>query len=238
MADRRMFSQKIIDSDAFLDMPLSTQALYFHLSMRADDEGFVNNPRKIQRMISATEDDLKVLITKNYIIPFESGIIVIKHWKVHNLIQSDRFHETVYTDEKALLEVGENKVYRLKDKPYTDCIQDGYETDTQVSIGKISIDKASLDKASLDKGNGNDSGRFQPPTLEEVISYCKERNNRVDPQRFMDFYTSKGWKVGNTQMTDWKAKVRDWETNGRNKAVGANGVKLSNEVDHTLDGIL
>ena len=233
MADRRMFSQKIIDSDAFLDMPLSTQALYFHLSMRADDEGFVNNPRKIQRMISATDDDLKVLITKNYVIPFESGIVVIRHWKLHNLIQSDRFHPTVYTDEKALLEVGENKLYRLKDKPYTDCIQTGNNSDTEVSIGKVSIDKV-----SLDNGNGNGSVRFQPPTLDEVTDYCIERGNCVDPQRFIDFYASKGWKIGNTQMVDWQAKVRDWETNGRNKAIGANGVKLSNEIDHTLDGII
>ena len=90
MAERRMFSKLIIDSDMFLDMPLSTQALYFHLSMRADDDGFVNNPKKIQRMIGCNDDDLKVLITKKFIIPFESGICVIKHWKIHNYIRNDR----------------------------------------------------------------------------------------------------------------------------------------------------
>ena len=94
MAERRMFSKSIIDSDVFLDMPLSTQALYFHLAMRADDEGFVNNPKKIQKMIGASDDDIRILVMKRYVLTFESGIIVIKHWKIHNYIQSDRFKPT------------------------------------------------------------------------------------------------------------------------------------------------
>lgn len=138
MAERRMFAKTIIDSDAFLDMPLSAQALYFHLSMRADDEGFINNPKKIQRMMGASEDDLKLLIAKNFIIPFDSGIVVIKHWKIHNYIQNDRYKPTVYQDEKALLEVKGNKAYTLMD---TECIQLGYNSDTQVRIGKDSIGK-------------------------------------------------------------------------------------------------
>ena len=94
MAERRMFAKTIIDSDAFLDMPLSTQALYFHLSMRADDDGFINNPRKIQRMIGASGDDLKLLLAKSFLIPFDSGIVVIKHWRIHNYIQKDRYKGT------------------------------------------------------------------------------------------------------------------------------------------------
>ena len=97
MAERRMFAKTIIDSDAFLEMPLSSQALYFHLSMRADDDGFINNPKKIQRVIGASEDDLKLLVAKSFIIPFESGIVVIKHWKIHNYIQSD---SQLYTEKK------------------------------------------------------------------------------------------------------------------------------------------
>ena len=108
-----MFAKTIIDSDAFLDMPLSTQALYFDLSMRADDEGFINNPKKIQRMIGATEDDLKLLNAKNFVIPFESGVVVIKHWKIHNYIRGDRLVETQYKDEKALLTVKENGAYTI-----------------------------------------------------------------------------------------------------------------------------
>ena len=115
MAERRMFAKTIIDSDAFLDMPLSSQALYFHLSMRADDEGFINNPKKIQRMVGASDDDLRVLAGKRFIIPFESGIVVIKHWKIHNYIRNDRINETKYTDEKALLTVNENGSYSLRD---------------------------------------------------------------------------------------------------------------------------
>ena len=108
-----MFAKTIIDSDAFLDMPLSAQALYFHLSMRADDEGFINNPKKIQRMTGASDDDLKLLIAKNFIIPFESGIVVIKHWRIHNYIRADRLAETKYKEERELLEIKENGAYTL-----------------------------------------------------------------------------------------------------------------------------
>lgn len=111
MAERRMFAKTIIDSDAFIDMPLSTQALYFHLSMRADDEGFINSPKKIQRMVGATEDDLKLLIAKNFIIPFESGVVVIKHWKIHNYIRKDRITATVYQEEKKQLVEKDNGAY-------------------------------------------------------------------------------------------------------------------------------
>ena len=109
-----MFAKTIIDSDAFLDMPLSTQSLYFHLSMRADDDGFINNPKKIQRMVGCSDDDLRLLIAKNFIIPFESGIVVIKHWKIHNYIRGDRKKDTVYPEEMALLIEKENGAYSLK----------------------------------------------------------------------------------------------------------------------------
>ena len=115
MAERRMFAKTIIDSDAFIDMPLSTQSLYFHLSMRADDDGFINNPKKIQRMIGASDDDLKMLVAKKFIIPFDSGIVVIKHWKIHNYIRGDRKKETVYPEEMALLEEKSNGSYTLKE---------------------------------------------------------------------------------------------------------------------------
>ena len=139
MAERRMFAKTIIDSDAFLEMPLSTQALYFHLSMRADDDGFVNNPKKIQRMVGASDDDCKLLVLKKFVIAFESGVIVIKHWKIHNYIRNDRYKETVYQEEKNMLAEKENKAYSLG-------IPNGYQMDTQVSIGKDSLGKVSKDK--------------------------------------------------------------------------------------------
>ena len=144
MAERRMFAKTIIDSDAFIDMPLSTQALYFHLSMRADDDGFINNPKKIQRMVGASDDDMKVLVMKRFIIPFESGIVVIKHWKIHNYIQKDRYKPTLYAKEKKQLELKDNGAY-------TECIQDVSKVETQVSIGK---DRVRLGKASGSVADG------------------------------------------------------------------------------------
>ena len=111
MANRRMFAKTIIDSDAFLEMPLSTQALYFHIGMRADDEGFVNNPKRISRIIGGTEDELKLLIAKRFLIPFESGVLLIKHWKINNQIRVDRFKKTIFYREKELVEEKENGVY-------------------------------------------------------------------------------------------------------------------------------
>lgn len=145
MAERRMFAKTIIDSDAFLDMPLSAQALYFHLGMQADDDGFINNPKKIQRTIGAAEDDLKLLIAKKFIIPFETGVVVIKHWQINNYIRGDRYKATVYQAEKAQLHVKNNKAYTLgipSDNQVT------YQRDTQVRLGKDSIGKYSIAECS------------------------------------------------------------------------------------------
>lgn len=168
MAERRMFAKTIIDSDAFLDMPLSSQCLYFHLSMRADDEGFVNNPKKIQRMIGASEDDLKLLIAKSFLIVFETGVVVIKHWKLHNYIQKDRFKPTVYQEEKALLNEKDNGAYTLDTK----CIQDGYSLDTQVRLGKESIGKDREGKDS--KGKVTKAEAVYYPTDEKLNSAFKD----------------------------------------------------------------
>lgn len=202
MAERRMFAKTIIDSDAFLEMPLSTQALYFHLSMRADDDGFINNPKRIQRMIGATEDDLKLLIAKSFVLVFESGVIVIKHWRINNYIRSDRYKSTVYTEEMGLLSVKDNGSYTLGIPTDNHTV---YQMDTQVSIGKVSIDK-------------DNKGRFTPPTVEEVKAYCLERNNGIDAEAFISFYESKGWMIGKNKMKDWKAAVRTWERSRKTDA--------------------
>ena len=137
MAERRMFAKTIIDSDMFLDMPLSTQSLYFHLSMRADDDGFINNPKKIQRMIGASDDDLKVLVMKRFILPFDSGVVVIKHWRMHNYIRNDRYKETVYQEEKSQLLLKENGSYtELATIGIPDGNQDVSVMETQVRLGK------------------------------------------------------------------------------------------------------
>ena len=113
MAERRMFSKTIVDSDAFLDLSLGAQALYFHLSMRADDDGFVNNPKKIQRMTGTTEEDLQDLVEKRFLLRFASGVVVIRHWKVHNYIRKDTYTPTMYQLEKSLLELDESNVYNV-----------------------------------------------------------------------------------------------------------------------------
>lgn len=226
MAERRMFAKNVIDSDLFLDMPLSTQALYFHLAMRADDDGFVNNPKKIVRMIGADNDSLRILIEKSFLIPFETGIVVIKHWKVHNYIQSDRKKPTIYKAEKSLLCEDDNKCYNIRDDSGsnmdTGCIQHGYSMDTQVRIGKDRLDKVSIyygdDKPSpappsIEKPVEK-SRKFVKPTVEQVRDYCQERQNGVNPEKFVDYYDSNGWKVGKNPMKDWKAAVRTWEKNG------------------------
>ena len=111
MAGKRMFSKQVIDSDIFLDMPMSTQCLYFHLCMRADDDGFIDNPKKISRFIGASEDDLKLLLAKNFAIGFENGVIVIKHWRLHNTLKNDRYKPTIYQEEYKCLGINESKIY-------------------------------------------------------------------------------------------------------------------------------
>lgn len=129
MAKRRMFSLDIVDTDDFLDMPASTQNLYFHLGMRADDDGFVSSPRKITKIVNCCADDLKLLITKGFIIPFDSGICVIRDWKQNNYIQADRYHPTIYLDEKKLIRENKSGRFFLIDK---NCIQNVSNLDTEV----------------------------------------------------------------------------------------------------------
>lgn len=123
MANRRMFSLDIVDSDAFLDLPLTSQALYFHLGMRADDDGFINNPMRILRTIGGNKSDFEMLIHKRFLLIFPNGVVVIKHWKMHNYIPRDRYKETVYLDEKSLLTLKENGSYTECNTP---CIQNVY----------------------------------------------------------------------------------------------------------------
>ena len=172
MAERRMFTQKIIDSDAFLDMPLSSQALYFHLNMRADDDGFINNPKRIQRTVGASDDDLKLLLAKRFVIGFASGVLVIKHWRMHNALRKDRYSPTQYQEEFAMLEVKDNKAYteRLPElqEPNAETVATtwqphGNHLAPQYSIGKDSIDKGSIeDNTPPDSDESEQSTTMKP----------------------------------------------------------------------------
>ena len=138
MAERRMFAKTIIDSDAFIDMPTTARLLYYDLSMRADDDGFVNSPKKISRMTGASDDDLRILAMKKFIIPFESGVVVIKHWKIHNYIRKDTYRETKYKDEKATLRLDENNAYTNRQLLVDD-------PSTQDRLGKDRLGKESIE---------------------------------------------------------------------------------------------
>lgn len=142
MAQRRMFSLKIVDTDAFLEMPQSSQLLYFHLAMRADDDGFIANPRRIMRMLGSSDDDYKVLLAKRFLLNFESGVCVIKHWLIHNLVRGDRYTGTQYIKEKQMLMVDDKtKKYSLVDKGLNDGntndIPNGNQMAPQVRLGKV-----------------------------------------------------------------------------------------------------
>ena len=169
MAERRMFAKCITESDAFLDMPLSTQALYFHLGMVADDDGFVSSPKKITRSINASEDDLKLLIAKRFILTFENGIVVIKHWKVNNYIRNDRYKETVYLEQKQTLNIKENGAYT---EMSTRGIPNHNQMDTQVRLGKDSIGKDSI--TTIVKRYEEEIGLATPTTLTIIESYLED----------------------------------------------------------------
>ena len=210
MAERRMFAKTIVLSDAFLDMPMSARCLYFTLGMLADDDGFVNSPKSIMRQVGASIDDMNILLARKFILAFESGVIVIKHWRIHNYIQKDRYKGSKYIEEKRTLAVDENGAY-------TECIHDVSIPDTQVRLGKVSLGKVN-NIGDIPQAESPPSAKkrtvFKPPTIEEVRAYCLERGNSVDAERWHNHYIANGWMVGKTKMVDWKAAVRTWERNG------------------------
>lgn len=209
MAERRMFAKKVTDSDAFIELGSSAQALYFHLNQNADDDGFNNQIQMAMYKAHASLDDLKVLLEKNFIIRFDSGVIVIKHWRMHNTLRKDRYVPTNYQEEFKLLGLKDNGAYTLDLADGCQLVAEGLP---QVSIGKDSIGKVK-EKVIKEK-----SGHFVPPSLEEVKAYCAERKNGIDAERFIDFYASKNWMVGKNKMSDWKAAVRTWEAREKKTA--------------------
>lgn len=237
MANRRMFAKTIIDSDAFLDMPPSSQVLYFHLAMRADDDGFINNPKTVMRMVGAKDDDIKLLVAKRFIIPFESGVVVIKHWRIHNYIQKDRYTETKYIDEKNQLIINEKNAYSLKQIRLLDDENDNvYILDTQVRLGK---DRDRLGKNRLElERDKNKATRFITPTIDEIKTFLNEQEYETDidryANRFYNFYESKGWKVGKEKMKDWKAAIRGWLSRDN---ISKKETVAVETIDDTLDPI-
>lgn len=234
MAERRMFAKTIVTSDAFLDMPASTRCLYFLLGMVADDDGFVNNPKSIMRQAGATIDDMNLLIAKRFILTFQSGVVVIKHWCVHNTIQKDRYKETKYLEEKSTLMLDGNKAYtEAVSEVYPECIQDVSNPGPQVRLGKDRLGEVRVGEDRIEDVTDTNVGhtrskRFTPPTVDEVRAYCRERQYGIDAQYFVDYYTGNGWMVGRTKMKDWKATVRTWEQREKQKPQKQTRAKSSN----------
>lgn len=206
-----MFAKSIIDSDAFIEMPMSARLLYYDLSMRADDDGFVNSPKKIMKFVGATNDDMNILIARKFVLAFENGVIVIKHWRIHNYIKTDRYKETNYKEQKALLTLDENKAYKMIAEPQWN--QNGSTLDTQVRL-EIELGK---DRDNIST-SGTTKKKFVKPSPGEVNDYFIERGSTTDEaDRFYDYYESNGWSVGKGKMKDWKAAVRNWLRNDYRK---------------------
>lgn len=213
MAERRMFAKTIIDSDSFLDMPLSAQALYFHLSMRADDDGFINNPKKIQRTIGCADDDMRLLAAKSFIIPFESGVVVIKHWRINNYIRNDRYKPTTYTDERAQLQLKENGSYTER-LPLG--IPNGYQRDTQYRLGEDSIEEKDsltrVEKESQPDKPSSPSPKHKYGAYKNVLLTEKEYQSLIelqDGEKAIEFLSEYREYKGYKAKSDFLA-IKKW----------------------------
>lgn len=235
MAKRRMFSMEIIDTDNFIEMPRDSRLLYYELCMRADDDGFVSSPKKILKVVGCSDKDLELLIDKNFVIPFSSGVIAIRHWKLHNYIQKDRYKSTIYVDEKSLIKQGENGVYiQIDDTMDTKCVHDGYSG--KVRLGKVRLGKVSLVKdvtlveQVIDYMNGLAGTNFKSTTkktqslinarvkegatLEELVSvvYYKYQTWVVKPFKFSNGVMSDTYFRPNTLFgTKFEEYLEDYK---------------------------
>ena len=247
MAQRRMISLKVIDTDEFLDMPMSARLLYYDLNIRADDDGFVASPKKIQRMIGSSEDDYKVLLTKKFIIPFESGVCVIRHWKIHNYIQKDRYTETIYIEEKEKLLTDDSGIYN---ETHTKCIQNVSKMETQVRGGKVRGGKDRLELENIyvqvmDKWNTLPLPQIQKLSdtrKKHLSAIIKEYGidkvlEVIDSISHSDFLTgkTKEWKCN----FDWAIKESNFlkivEGNYENKGGGKSGKVTGNNRENDSD---
>ena len=212
-----MFAKSVIGSARFLRMPPSSRLLYYDLGMAADDDGVVE-AFSVMRTTGAVEDDLKVLVSKGFVTVLNEDLVAyIVDWSKNNQIRKDRYQPSIY--QNLLVQIG------AVDQLATDGQPDGNQRLTQYRLGKDRLGKVSLgERNATDKPPR--ASRFQPPTINEVRAYCQERGNSVDPERFVDFYASKGWLVGKSKMKDWQAAVRSWErSDSQQKAQDKNRIR-------------
>lgn len=223
MAEKRMFSKKIIDTDWFMDMPASTQNLYFHLSMRADDDGFVSSPKRIIKLIGASEDDYKVLIAKKFVIPFESGVCVITDWRINNYLRNDRHSETIYQEEKKCLSIDENGKYIF-----------GIPNVNQLPTERYT--QNSIEKNSIDKDNKKEINKEKVELVSTLNSY-KDNFSEECFNAIRDWLKYKKEKKQSYKLTGLKTllnKLKEWkENNGDSYVIDA----IQNSICNNYSGI-
>ena len=232
MAERRMFSKTVIDSDHFLEMPASSQLLYFYLALHADDDGLINNAKSLTRMIGCDKEDLQQLIEQKFLISFDSGIVAVRHWKMHNVIRKDTYTPSRFAEERSRLEADGNGIYRYActegsenvPQPCTEGSENVPQpcTESSENVPQVCTDslrdtrtlsetcvhqnRLGKDRSGKDREEG-----FSPPALAEIRDYCQSRASPVDAQSFFDYYTANGWMAGKETVKDWKAMIRVWE---------------------------
>lgn len=231
---RRVLNTQITSSDAFLDMPFSAQALYLHLNLAADDDGVINRPKSIARQVGASQQDLDLLIEKRFLLWFEKeGVVVVKHWKIHNTIRSDRYKPSEYRDVMAQLTEKDNKAYTLRSQtvpePDTDGIQNGNQmytngipTGNQMDTNGIQTVSVSQDKLSQENIRQDKTERAPAPaqpTFHDVEEFCTERSLIVRPRRFWKYYTERGWQTQDGRpIEDWQGLLLRWDKQDRGSA--------------------
>jgi len=235
VAERRMFAKKITDDDKFLSLSSSAQALYLHLSMSADDDGFTNQIATSMFRAHASTNDLEALLQNRYIYQFESGVIVIKDWRMANALRKDRYSPTIFRKELSMLRLDNNGSYIFNSNgiPVANDVNEIADSGCRMvagrlpqdSIGKVSIVEDSIDNINNISTNNNKkknknitTSTFKPPTVQDVTEYCLTNGlTYVNPEAFIDFYESKNWMVGKNKMSKWKSALSGWNRRAKER---------------------
>lgn len=202
-----MMTKKVTDDDCFQNLSSSAQALYLHLTMSADDDGFCRQVNASMFKAHASIQDLEALLSARFLLQFESGVIVIKHWRMANALRKDRYTPTAFQEELSQLRLKENGSYTERSRLPNGCQM------VAARLPQNSIDKDRVDKNRVDIASQREKKLFIPPTLEEVQAYIEERNSPVNAKRFFDYFTAGDWKdSAGKPVKNWKQKLITWES--------------------------
>ena len=240
MAERRMFAKTIIDSDAFLDMPVTARLLYYDLGMRADDDGFVNSPKKIMRITGASSDDMNILIMRKFIIPFDSGVVAIKHWRIHNYIRKDTYVETKYKDEKEQLMLDENNAYTAKKMQLLQlCDEYVDEPSTQVRLGKDRLGKDREEEEKEDPPSSSDILKMYGDNIHPVSSPVEAEKLKALVDTHGETFVTKA--IERTVMRNKRSLayitgiLNNWEANGYDEGIEGKRTEKQSDPGRSAD---